>query len=204
MKMKKKLTLILFLLGFFGCLISTSALAQSFSADMFYKEEGKEEQVSKFYMSGDLYTYELSLFNGPKICYIVNRKARTTIMLNLNEKTYTEIPDVDLVLAAQDIMLKSFKEYKLINEGEEEIGGLICEKRVIKWNMKTIVGDEVVEEKVMIISRAWISKKYNIPIKMINYKGDKEYLIFELKNIKETPVEPKIFEVPEGYKKVEF
>jgi len=133
--------------------------------------------------------------------FIVDRKTGITKVLNLDEKVFTEMTGGDFVFGAQDTMLKSFKEYKLFNEGEEKLNGLICEKRAIKWNAETTVGDKVVEEREITISGAWISKKYNIPIKLINYKGDKEYLIVELTNIKEGEISKDVFQVPGDFKR---
>jgi len=48
---------------------------------------------------------------------------------------------------AHEAMLKTFKQYKVFSEGEEEVNGLFCEKKAVKWKAQTTVGDEVLEEK---------------------------------------------------------
>jgi len=105
---------------------------------------------------------------------------------------------------AHEAMLKTFKQYKVFSEGEEEVNGLFCEKKAVKWKAQTTVGDEVLEEKEIIIQQAWISKKYNIPIKLINYKGDKEHMIVELSNIKEGEISKDVFQVSGDFKKHEM
>lgn len=208
--MKKKSILTSLILVSFVLLISSlSALAQGFSADMSWKEEGKEDRISKFYLSGNLYTYDLTE-NDQEMRFIVDREAGMTKVLNLDEKVFVEMPNDNFFITmnnpfeAHKAMLKTFKQYKVFNEGEEEVNGLICEKKAVKWKAQTMVGDEVVEEKEIIIQQAWISKKYNIPIKLINYKGDKENMIVELTNIEEGEISEDIFLVPGDFKKHEM
>jgi len=73
-------------------LISSSALAQGFLADMSWKEEGKEDRISKFCLSDNLYTYDLTN-NGQKMRFIVDREAGMTKVLNLDEKVFMEMPN---------------------------------------------------------------------------------------------------------------
>lgn len=207
--MKRMLILTSFILASSVLLISSSALAEGFSADMSWKEVGKEDRISKFYLSGNLYTYDLA-DNGQKMRLIVDREAGMTKILNLDEKVFMEMPNNNFFITmnnpfeAHEAMLKQFKQYKVFNEGEEEINGLNCEKRAIKWKAKTTVGDKIEEEQEIVISRAWVSKKYNIPIKLINYKGDKEHLVVELTNIKEGKISEDVFQVPGDFKKHEM
>ncbi len=138
---------------------------------------------------GDL-TTQLT-FEERNLTIIVNRETGKAIIINHDEKTYSEGNISDTILynpvEAFNIM-SEFNEYKVIEKGEEPIERLICEKKEIRMGN-------------LLIQTAWISKKFGIPIKFINYFQDQPHTIFEVKNIKEMVIEPKIFQVPKEYKK---
>lgn len=131
-------------------------------------------------------------FEERNLTIIVNKETGKAIIINHDEKTYSEGNISDTILynpvEAFNIM-SEFNEYKVIEKGEEPIERLICEKKEIRMGN-------------LLIQTAWISKKYGIPIKFINYFQDQPHTIFEVKNIKEIDIEPKIFQVPKGYKKM--
>lgn len=138
---------------------------------------------------GDL-TTQLN-FEERNLTIIVNKETGKAIIINHDEKTYSEGNISDTILynpvEAFNIM-SEFKEYKVIEKGEESVERLICEKKEIRMGN-------------LLVQTAWISKKYGIPIKFINYFQDQPHTIFEVKNIKEIDIEPKIFQMPKGYKK---
>ncbi|MEM3112582.1 MAG: hypothetical protein QXY90_06040 [Candidatus Anstonellales archaeon] len=122
---------------------------------------------------------------------IVNRETGKSLILDHDEKAYLEGDISDTILYNNPVeafnLMSEFKEYKVIEKGEESIEGLVCEKKEIR------LGN-------LLVQTAWISKKYGIPIKFINYSQDQPHTIFEVKNIKEMVIEPKIFQAPKGYK----
>lgn len=77
-------------------------------------------------------------------------------------------------------------QYRITDKGEETIEGLLCEKEELS------MGDVVVQT-------AWISKKYRFPIKLTNHDKGKQYYMMELRNIKESKISPRIFEVPKDF-----
>ena len=72
--------------------------------------------------------------------------------------------------------------------GKEIINGVSCSKQVIKVN----------GEIAMI---AYISDKYNFPVKVENKANG---FLAELKGMRVIPVDPVFFEIPDGYKKQEI
>ncbi|PMP98167.1 MAG: hypothetical protein C0169_00260 [Thermodesulfobacterium geofontis] len=80
------------------------------------------------------------------------------------------------------------KVYKVIEKGEEKIGELKCNKKELR-------------DENILIQIAWISERYKIPLKLLNYIQNKEHTKFEIKNIKEEAVKEEPLRIPPGYKK---
>ncbi len=157
--------------------------------DVFVEQRKKRTVEDKIKTPlGDLTTQ--ITFEERNLTIIVNRETGKALILDHDEKIYSEGDISDTILynpvEAFNIM-SEFKEYKVTDKGEEPIERLVCEKKEIR------LGN-------LLIQTAWISKKYGIPIKFINYFQDQPHTIFAVKNIKEMIIEPKIFQVPEGYK----
>jgi len=124
-------------------------------------------------------------------------KKRKEIAIDHEEKTYYESEGLMFSslynpLESFYIMKSMFSEhYKVVDRGSENIGQIPCDKKSLMYG-------------TILIQTIWISKKYRFPVKTINYIEGKEYMVFELKNIKEIAIDAKIFEIPEGYKKKEL
>lgn len=176
-----------FLFGIFIILNTNLAFSASFSANVLWKMEGKPDRVSKLYVSDNLYRFD-TVEDEQSLGFIVDQKKDKAVVLNLTERVYSEVSRADLMFSnpfEAHFAMKSM--YKIVDEGEEMVNGIECYKRTLKT-------DDI------IVQRIWIAKKYNFPVKIINYSGDKEYMLVELSNIKEEEVDKNIFTVPEDFK----
>lgn len=124
------------------------------------------------------------------VSYIIDQKSGQALIIIHDEKVYGEAPrDATDIYNPIEAHYSLRELYTLFDKGEEKIGDLACEKRELRMDNQ-------------LIQTAWIAKKYRFPIKIINYVQGEEHMIFEVKNIKEERLDPKIFEVPPGYKKI--
>lgn len=124
------------------------------------------------------------------VSFIIDQKSGKALIISHDEKVYGEAPrDATDLYNPIEAHYSMRQLYTLLDKGEEKIGDLACLKRELRMDNQ-------------LIQTAWIAKKYLFPIKIINYVQDEEHMVFEVKNIKEERIDPKIFEVPAGYKKI--
>lgn len=190
------------------------ALAASFTADTVMNIQGQIVR-GKVHLKNHMYRYDLivepkkmvktkdelktsitdltvqTTVEMKNISAIVDKKTGKEILIDHDEKCYYEEPGVSALYNPIEGHYMMSTLYQVIDKGTEDIGQISCER-------KDLMDGET------LVQTAWISKKYHFPVKIINYIQGKEQMIFELKNIKETTVDPKIFEIPEGYKKKEL
>ena len=188
----------------------------SFIADTIWNID-REIIKGKIYLKDHMYRYDMTVNGKRKIkiesvgahgitqqiielknlTIIVNKKTGKEIAIDHEEKNYYESEGLlfsSLYNPPESfyIMKSMFSEhYKVLDRGSENIGQITCDKKDLMYGE-------------ILIQTIWISKKYNFPVKTINYIQGKEHMVFELKNIKETSVDSKIFEIPKGYKKKEL
>jgi len=124
------------------------------------------------------------------LAIIVDRKTQKEIAINRVEKTYYESDGLMFSMLYNPIetYYTMSTMYNAVDQGSETIAQIACDKKNLMH------GD-------ILVQTAWISKKYDFPVKIITYVHGKENMIFELKNVTETPVDAKVFEIPEGYNK---
>lgn len=188
----------------------------SFIADTIWNIDG-EIIKGKIYLKDYMYRYDMTderkrkikiksvgahgitqqIIELKNLTIIVNKKTGKEIAIDHEEKNYYESEGLlfsPLYNPSESfyIMKSTFSEhYKVVDRGSENIGQITCDKKDLRYGE-------------ILVQTIWISKKYNFPIKTINYIEGKEHMVFELKNIKETSVDLKIFEIPKVYKKKEL
>ncbi|MDI1472041.1 hypothetical protein QI155_05770 [Thermodesulfovibrio sp. 1176] len=188
----------------------------SFTADTVWDIKGDIVR-GKLYLKDHIYRYDM-IVNGKRdikiesvgthvttqqtievknLTIIVNKKTGKEIAIDHEEKAYYETEGLMFSplynpFEAFYIMSRMFSEhYKVEDRGSENIGQMPCDKKDLMFGK-------------ILIQTIWISKKYRFPVKTTNYIEGKEHMVFELKNIKETSVHPKIFDIPKGYKKMKL
>jgi outer membrane lipoprotein-sorting protein len=124
-------------------------------------------------------------------------------MIDQDEKTYLEVPVFHLT-NPQDFKASYLFSplyfynpveahyamslvYDVVESGEEDVEGLLCEKKELQ------AGN-------FLVQKAWISREYGIPVKLINYVQGETQMVFEVKDIEEVSLDASIFEIPEGYR----
>ncbi len=162
----------------------------SFSAEMVTDMEGKKT-TGKFFLSDHLYRFD-TIIDNIEQGMIVDRKSGKVWLLIFAEKSYgvTSTEDHGIYLFNPfEAHYWMVTQYKITSKGEEKVEGLLCEKKELTY------GD-------VLVQTAWISKKYQFPIKLINYKQKKQHYMAELRNIKEERIKPDLFEVPKDFKQL--
>lgn len=142
-------------------------------------------------------------FEVKNISIVVDRRSQKAFMIDHDEKTYLEVPVFHLT-NAQDFKASYLFSplyfynpveahyamslvYDVVESGEEDVEGLLCEKRELQTGN-------------FLVQKAWISRKYGIPVKLINYVQGETQMVFEVKDIEEVSLDASIFEIPEGYR----
>lgn len=170
---------------------SSSALADSFSADMVTTIKGKSK-TGKFYLSGSHYRMETTEDGKPTVI-IVDREKNIQWKLDVKEKAFYKIASNDINAMTDDPFKTSeymLTEYENREEDTRKINGMDCEKKIVLEDNK-------------IIHASWISKQLNFPIKLVSYYNGKEYYVYELKNIRQGNLPKKLFKPPADFKQKE-
>lgn len=170
---------------------ATSAMAASFTADLVTTEKGKTK-TEKFYFMDPYYRMEV-VEDGKPMAVIADRKKNVHLFLQMEEKVFFEIPSDDFRILTNDPFKASeymAAKYESKVEGHEKINGIHCEKQVL-----IAQGTK--------IQTSWFSDELKFPVKLVNYDGDKEIYIAELRNIKKTDLRMDLFTPPAGFKQGE-
>ncbi|MHC1742155.1 MAG: DUF4412 domain-containing protein [Syntrophobacteraceae bacterium] len=158
-----------------------SCFAADFSADFVVKSKGEDEIVGKVFVKGQKIRQEI-MEGEEKQVLIIRPDKGVTWMLMSEDKSYMEIPYESQGQAFDVWTADSEKLGKLL--GEETVAGHPCKKF------------ELVEDGEK--ATYWVSKKLSFPIKVQDSESVMEY-----KNIKEGSMEDALFEVPQGFEKLE-
>jgi hypothetical protein len=162
------------------------AAASEFSADMAVVDGGNTKTY-KLYVKGLKYRME-TIEDGQEIVIIVDQEANLTRVANVNVKAYIEMPSNDL----RSLMNDPFQALKITIDtpgiernslGTETVNGIECDKYAL-----------LVEGKEFYTY--CMSRTHKFPIKITLKQSER---VAELKNIKETAVDDRLFEIPEGF-----
>ena len=174
---------------FLGAVCSLAA-ASEFSADMTLADGG-DTIPYKLYVKGVKYRMETEE-DGHAIAIIVDQERTLTRVLLVNERVYIEMPSYDI----RSLMNDPIQALKVTIDtvgvernslGTETVNGVGCDK------YELLVEGEVFYTYCM-------SSTHNFPLKIILKKPER---VVEIKNIKESAVDDGLFEVPEGFSKME-
>jgi len=165
-------------------------VSKEFAADMVVQSRG-ETVSSKIYVKNSKYRIETTE-DGQEIIIIVDQGINLTKVLNVNDKSYIEMPCDDMRSLANDPFqsLKATIDTPGIEKkalGSETVSGIECDKFVLLWGGSKFY-------------TYWMSGKYDFPMKIILGESEK---IVELKNIKESAIDDGLFELPDGFAAME-
>ena len=169
-------------------LVCGSTLAQ-FTADMVQTQEG-ETTTTKLYVENPLYRMDIEE-EGKEGYVIVDQSESITKVVMPSDKMYMEMGARGMMSMSNDVF-QSIEQQKEIYDtnhlGNETINGYECEKYQI------IIDGNVV-------TTFWQSSQLEYPLKVIS--GPNNERVMELKNINEGDIDDSMFQIPEGYTKIE-
>ena len=173
------------LLSFILC---APAQAAQFSADLI-DAKGDRTLHGKIYVKDHQYRMEMPEAEE-KVIILVDEKTGTTRVLAPAERIFLEFKNTNM----KSLMNNPFQAFRYSKEryeskamGKETINGYVCQKTLLSAQGQDLM-------------TAWMSTKLGFLVKIVNH--GKKGMFFELKNIKEGPVDDTHFKVPEGYKKM--
>jgi hypothetical protein len=164
----------------------SAAQASEFTADILESKAGKKTQESRLYAKNSKYRMTVQE-EDLKLHLIVDEKTGTTTVLSPKDKQYMEVKNT-YFRSMDSNPVQSFRHhaqnYDSRELGQETFKGFDCTKVLVQ------AGDRD-------LFTAWIAGELDFPVKILFHIG--EGMAMELDNIKQGPVDPSMFAVPEGY-----
>ncbi len=175
-------------------MVSTAA-AHSFVAQMITVMEGKTE-ANPFYFKDSAYRFDTEQ-GGARGYFLFRKNDKFMTFVVSDKKGYMRAPRQASIFMKNNLFeFRSggfMKHYKLASKTHEKVGSLKCTKETY-----TIEG----ASGPMKVLEAWISNKYNFPIKVVTYYKGKERARAELKDIEEKELDASLFTIPAGYREL--
>ena len=170
-------------------IFSLACFAQ-FTADMVTTESGVTT-TNKFYSENPF--YRMNIEEGGQEGYvIVDRNEGVTKVVMPSEQMYMVMSSTGMQSMSNDVFQsieKQKEQYETNLVGTETISGYECEK------YEVLIDGSVV-------STFWQSSDIEYPIKVIS--GANNDMVMELKNIEEGDVDDSMFQIPDGYTKMDM
>lgn len=180
-----------FLVGMMVFLLAFASRAQAaeFSATVVTQAEGQTVR-GKIFMKGQKIRNEFQA-EGETNVSIVRPEKKVVWMLMPGAKMYMEMPITE---EAQEKMLikKPEEQARMKLMGTETVNGFACDKYEYE--------ETAPDKKQPVKHFVWVAKKLQMPIKAM--AADGSYLM-EYQDIKTGGVADSLFEVPQGYQKME-
>ena len=188
-------------LGAFLLLCSAFAQAPAlpeFSSDMVTTAKGAEQTKGKMYFSKGKMRMDMDA-QGHTMSIISDGPAKTSYMIMPEQHMYMEMradnPMMRRGTKAPEV--KQFTDNPCVNEPdvsckkmtEETVNGRRCDK----WEFIS-KGDNSANRMV------WIDQKTHMPIRVVGADGN----TIDFKNFKEGPQDASLFEVPDGFQKMDI
>lgn len=170
-------------------IFSFASFAQ-FSADMVTTESGVTK-TNKFYSENPFYRMDIEE-EGQEGYVIVDRNEGVTKVVMPAEQMYMVMSSSGMQSMSNDVFQsieKQKEQYETNLVGSETINGYECE-----------IYEVVIDGNV--VSKYWQSSDIEYPIKVIS--GANNDMIMELKNIVEGDVDDSMFQIPDGYTKMDM
>lgn len=161
-----------------------------FTADMVTTESGVTV-TNKFYSENPFYRMDIEE-EGQEGYVIVNRTEGVTKVVMPAEQMYMEMSSTGMMSMSNDVFQsieKQKEQYETNLVGSESINGYECEK------YEVLIDGSVV-------STYWQSADIEYPIKVVS--GANSEMVMELKNITEGDVDDSMFQIPDGYTKMDM
>lgn len=174
---------------FFIFFITRVSSAASFMGEVTEVKNGKTRLYKIFFQDT---RYRMEMKEGEKtLTVLVNRETGKTQVLDASKKLFREL-DNDSVNSLTQNPFESHlfmtQTYTVKEAGVEPVNNLVCNKQVIAVSGKDA-------------ATAWVSVKFNFPVKIVNHLND---YTAEIKGLRQVPpMKPDFFSVPQGYARYE-
>ena len=128
--------------------------------------------------------------SAPTIC---DQQNQVCIGLNPQEKKYVEQREPEKAMMMNPVAGWAFmrRELKPVVAGQESVAGYECQ--LIEYRKKG---------EPRVVSRVWFSEELNFILREIIY-GTNTNPVMEVKNIAPGPVDSSLFEIPQGYSRID-
>jgi hypothetical protein len=153
--------------------------------------EGETTRTNKFYSENQFYRMDIEE-EGQEGYVIVDRNEGITRVVMPAEKMYMEMSSTGMQSMSNDVFQsieKQKEQYETNLAGSETLSGYDCEKYEV-----LIDGN--------VVSTFWQSADIEYPIKVIS--GANNDMVMELTNIEEGDVDDSLFQIPDGYTKMDM
>jgi outer membrane lipoprotein-sorting protein len=169
-------------------LLASLAQAAEFSAKVITKAGGME-MPGKMYIKGEKARNEVQMA-GHSTVQIMRPDKKVVWVIMPQQKAYMEM---SFTQDHEQKMLKISEQAKanMKKIGTETVNGYECDK------YETTMGSEGKSPKQYI----WVALKLGVPIKMVTEDGS---MSLEYKDIKPEKLEDSLFELPQGYRKMQI
>lgn len=180
----------LFLAVVFALLVAGACVGAEFSASMYQKCMNKTYN-GKIYIKGSKLRQEIT--DGPMKQIALFRPDKSVVwLLQPTKKTYMRVSQRVIIGADDPVARARMKQMGVMKKlGTEKVSGYVCNKT--QW--ATGGGAKYVLTE-------WKSDKLQIPVRT-TFTGPNGNVLIEFRNIKEGGVPDSVFELPQGYKRVQ-
>ncbi|HPJ26178.1 MAG TPA: DUF4412 domain-containing protein [Synergistaceae bacterium] len=181
-------------------LFACTAFGAEYTADMITTGP-HGNSTGKLYVKGNLFRQDIAM-QGQEQTILINEETGDTIVVMHAQKMYMEFLDMadeefqetmEVDIDSAEELLEENPDMATAEDlGTETVNGYKC--KVFKVTYKEdLRGD----------STLWISKKLETPIKIVTNTSEGTSTM-EMKNIQEGSLASSLFEIPQGYKKMEM
>jgi outer membrane lipoprotein-sorting protein len=166
--------------------------AAEFQADMTIKSATGGEMTGKVFVKGNSLRQELMTPMGAQVS-IVNGGNDMMYVLIPGQNMYMEFPNNQVSLSESETIEEKYTDIATLKKTEpEKIEGYKCDTYTVEYN-----------DPQFGKSKVWIAKKLNYPLKIYSESPqDTATIIYS--NIEETKLSDDLFELPEGYTKLDM
>lgn len=188
-----------FLIPFVIAFIITGSFTQTsaaeFTADIVISGPA-DNDTFKLHVRDTMYRLEKiqGALNIPPYPTIVNGDTGVTWGLNPDSRRYVEIRDIEKTVMVNPLIGWAATRKNFVEKAgpAENLNGYLCETWIYTEPGKSET-----------VGKVWFSKKLRHILREERY-GLNQNPVLELKNIQEGPVDPALFEIPEGYTKLDM
>ncbi|MEN8178755.1 MAG: VWA domain-containing protein [Pseudomonadota bacterium] len=171
------------------CLLTHSAWAASFTADLIQVEAGETRQ-GRIYVADQTYRLEMTE-EGREIIVLVDQQVGKTRVVVPGDQVYLEFASSNMRSLSNDpfrALRYSIDKFESRDAGSVTLHGFACRKSVISIQDKEAM-------------TAWTATDLDFPIKIVQHSETGRFV--ELRNIRQDAVDPELFAVPAGFRRVE-